>query len=60
MTITMRKPAQDSTKREMAEIAIPLHKQSGMHRDAIVIMLLLQHAMSTTIASTRFNQERDG
>jgi hypothetical protein len=40
----------------MAEIAIPLHKRSGMHRHAKVIMLLLQHAMSTTLSSSRYQQ----
>jgi hypothetical protein len=53
---TMRKPAQTPTKREMAKIAIPLHKRSGMHRHAKVIMLLLQHAMSTTLVVLGFHK----
>jgi hypothetical protein len=40
----------------MAKIATPLHKRSGMHRHAKVIMLLLQHAMSTTLSSSRYQQ----
>ena len=43
-------------EREMAEIAIPLHKRSDMHRHAKVIMLLLQHAMSTTLIVLEFHK----
>ena len=53
VALTTRRSTNSNTQREMASVAIPLHDETKLrqhnHSNARVIMLLLQHAVITTL-----------